>query len=90
MTGPYLPVYLTEAVCRPDQFTCGSGECLTADKVCDGRRECRDGSDERSCGKCLCVFVNRVVGCLVMHAQIWWCEDLMFELACGVLCSILN
>ncbi|KAF6773899.1 hypothetical protein AHF37_06362 [Paragonimus kellicotti] len=36
--------------CRPDQFTCLSGDCISLTMHCDGRQDCSDGSDERNCG----------------------------------------
>ncbi|XP_072931305.1 basement membrane-specific heparan sulfate proteoglycan core protein [Epargyreus clarus] len=41
--------------CRPDEATCSNGQCISKSNVCDGRRDCSDGSDEDSCpenGKC--------------------------------------
>ncbi|KII60550.1 hypothetical protein RF11_06550 [Thelohanellus kitauei] len=32
-------------------FQCGSSECLTNNIMCNGIKECRDGSDEFKCGK---------------------------------------
>ncbi|XP_028850828.1 basement membrane-specific heparan sulfate proteoglycan core protein isoform X4 [Denticeps clupeoides] len=36
--------------CRADQATCRSGECISRDYLCDGERDCSDGSDEITCG----------------------------------------
>uniref|UniRef100_A0A8C9YK48 Heparan sulfate proteoglycan 2 n=1 Tax=Sander lucioperca TaxID=283035 RepID=A0A8C9YK48_SANLU len=36
--------------CRADQATCQSGECIPRDYICDGERDCSDGSDEFRCG----------------------------------------
>uniref|UniRef100_A0A3Q4MA73 Heparan sulfate proteoglycan 2 n=1 Tax=Neolamprologus brichardi TaxID=32507 RepID=A0A3Q4MA73_NEOBR len=36
--------------CRVDQATCQTGECIPRDYICDGQRDCPDGSDEFRCG----------------------------------------
>ncbi|XP_054634275.1 basement membrane-specific heparan sulfate proteoglycan core protein isoform X10 [Dunckerocampus dactyliophorus] len=36
--------------CRADQAKCQSGECIPRDYICDGERDCLDGSDEFRCG----------------------------------------
>uniref|UniRef100_A0A7N6BSW4 Heparan sulfate proteoglycan 2 n=1 Tax=Anabas testudineus TaxID=64144 RepID=A0A7N6BSW4_ANATE len=36
--------------CRANQATCQSGECIPRDYICDGERDCTDGSDEFRCG----------------------------------------
>lgn len=47
------PVVLPAPVgpCRVDQATCQSGECIPRDYICDGERDCSDGSDEFRCGR---------------------------------------
>ncbi|XP_054251094.1 basement membrane-specific heparan sulfate proteoglycan core protein [Indicator indicator] len=35
--------------CTPLEFSCGSGECVAAEYLCDRRPDCRDGSDEHGC-----------------------------------------
>lgn len=44
-------VFPTNIPCRSDQFTCRSnGRCLSNTTRCNGKPECRDGSDEARCG----------------------------------------
>jgi hypothetical protein len=35
--------------CAADQFRCSDGDCISRSFRCDGRSNCRDGSDERGC-----------------------------------------
>lgn len=32
--------------CRANQFTCDNGQCINNIDVCDGNKNCADGSDE--------------------------------------------
>ncbi|XP_068790174.1 SCO-spondin-like [Struthio camelus] len=50
--GPLVPT-AGPPTCSPKQFSCRSGECLAADKRCDLRRDCTDGSDESDCVDCI-------------------------------------
>ncbi|XP_072011491.1 basement membrane-specific heparan sulfate proteoglycan core protein isoform X5 [Engystomops pustulosus] len=37
-------------VCRREEARCPNGQCIPRDYLCDGERDCRDGSDELNCG----------------------------------------
>jgi hypothetical protein len=36
--------------CETTEFKCTNGQCIPANKRCDSRKDCYDGSDEFSCG----------------------------------------
>ncbi|XP_066555060.1 suppressor of tumorigenicity 14 protein homolog [Amia ocellicauda] len=36
----------------PKQFQCGDGSCVPPRKLCDGMKDCSDGSDEARCAVC--------------------------------------
>ncbi|XP_042746630.1 basement membrane-specific heparan sulfate proteoglycan core protein isoform X4 [Lagopus leucura] len=36
--------------CRPAETPCADGRCVPRDYLCDGERDCTDGSDEEGCG----------------------------------------
>ena len=37
--------------CLTTDFVCPTGECVGVKKLCDFRKDCRDGTDEARCGK---------------------------------------
>lgn len=46
--------------CTDDEFACGDSDavqCVSAEWVCDGRRDCNSGADERNCGEMMCSVV---------------------------------
>lgn len=47
-------------VCSSEDFTCRSnnGECIPLAWMCDGNKDCTDGSDEASCSE-YCIWGNR-------------------------------
>ena len=40
----------SEHACLPNEFACKNGECINQKMMCDGVFDCKDASDEDSCG----------------------------------------
>lgn len=45
------------ATCQPSQFHCPDHRCIDLFYVCDGDKDCVDGSDENGCGKWIALFL---------------------------------
>ncbi|XP_065431033.1 basement membrane-specific heparan sulfate proteoglycan core protein isoform X2 [Chrysemys picta bellii] len=52
ITSKHPPVRrpLEQRPCRRDEAVCSNKQCIPRDYLCDGERDCLDGSDELSCG----------------------------------------
>ncbi|GAB0094384.1 Putative vitellogenin receptor [Sergentomyia squamirostris] len=44
--------------CKADQYECDNGECINDKNLCDGTRDCKDGSDEVDCDRKKCLLPN--------------------------------
>ena len=44
-----MPLVLLISNCDKDQFTCDDGTCVSLERRCDKRQDCRDASDEKQC-----------------------------------------
>ncbi|XP_060115564.1 basement membrane-specific heparan sulfate proteoglycan core protein [Heteronotia binoei] len=44
------PLIVEPRPCRKDEAVCANKQCISRDYLCDGERDCQDGSDELNCG----------------------------------------
>lgn len=75
--------------CASDQFRCRDGNCVSQDDVCNGIRQCMDGSDEENCDILQCQhnqFRCRNGQCVSLTARCNGktdCQDSSDESNCG-------
>ena len=50
--------------CKPNEFQCDNGHCITAQWRCDKRNDCGDKSDERNCSKFSQLSFRLYLSCL--------------------------
>lgn len=46
---PHYLILCFRCVCAPGEFQCPGDQCVPADSVCDGNRDCPSGTDEAVC-----------------------------------------
>ena len=74
-----------ENACRPYQFRCTNGQCISLESHCNGRSDCAEGEDERNCTCDFRFFKCRNGGCIPMSQYCDHksdCDDKSDELPC--------
>uniref|UniRef100_A0A1I7WGY1 EGF-like domain-containing protein n=1 Tax=Heterorhabditis bacteriophora TaxID=37862 RepID=A0A1I7WGY1_HETBA len=67
--------FVDSAACNSSlEFSCLSGECVDRHKLCDGRRDCEDASDEDVKGICGKFYFSRFMCILVLRYSQKYCS----------------
>lgn len=60
--------------CKPGEFRCANGQCISSSFVCDDDNDCSDGSDEASCSKPKCSALSFQCNNSVCVPALWRCD----------------
>ncbi|XP_028930598.1 membrane frizzled-related protein [Ornithorhynchus anatinus] len=75
-SATYQTLKATEKTCGSDQFSCHDGACQDAQWVCDGWKDCADGSDEFNCSS---YRSYRPLESVCEPIQVEVCQDLSYN-----------